>query len=239
MKQPAAEPKTPEVLMEDLREIIASNVAGNVQLLTRVGSLLGNSARAATTMPPRAPDASRLVAQGLEAAIASSAIINAHSLAMLNELVAIAERTLATAVEERPPGAATPTVDAPSDVDLEGRVGQVVTGQFAVDNEYDSPVQVSFTVGAPAANTQALPLEYVTLSPRRAVIPAKGSTSVLVTVDVGEKLIVGRTYAASIRVVGFEAPEVRLRLTVLGASDSALLNTKAAKRSKRRGGKSR
>lgn len=243
MKRSTAQQKTPAVLVEEVRAIVASNAAGSLELLTRVGTLLSNTARAAKTMPTRAPDASRAVTQGLEALLSANAIINTHSLAMLNELVAVAEDTLAVSLEERSVPTATSDFDAPADLQLKGRVGERATGQFVVDNEYDSPVQTSFTVSTPgAANVLALPQEYVMVSPKRALIPAKGSTTVRVTVDVTDELVVGRTYAASIRVVGFEAPGVTLRLTVLSAAPTdresrivakSAKSAKSAKRAKR------
>lgn len=230
--------------MGELRAIVASNVAGNVQLLTRLTALVTNTARAASTMPTSAPDPSRVVAQSLEAILESSAVVNRHTLAALNELVTVAEQALA-ASPQAPSAPNTATgLDVPADLHLEARIGSQASGQFAIDNEYDSPVQVSFSVvGPPAGSGPALPIKYVTLDPTRAVIPAKGTTTVGVTIDAANELIVGRTYAARIRVVGFEAPEVSLQFTVLGAvpsRDTALVVARSAgaKRPKRRTGKS-
>ena len=244
MKDAGTTQKTPEALMDELRAIVGSNVAGNIQLLTRLSALVTNTARAASTMPTSAPDPSRVVAQSLEAILESSAVVNRHTLAALNELVTVAEQALAAA-PTAPSARNTATgLDMPADLHLEGRIGSQVSGRFAIDNEYDSPVQVSFSVAGPAAGGgTALPIKYVTLEPTRAVIPAKGTTTVGVTIDAAEELIVGRTYAARIRVVGFEAPDVNLRFTVLGAAparEGALVVTRSGrgKRPKRRSGNS-
>lgn len=230
--------------MDELRAIVASNVAGNVQLLTRLSALVANTARAASTMPTSAADPSRVVAQSLEAILESSAVVNRHTLAALNELVTVAEHALEVVPSASSAPNTTAGLDMPADLHLEARIGSQASGRFAIDNEYDSPVQVSFSVAGPSAGSEsALPIKYVTLDPTRAVIPAKGTTTVGVTIDAADELIVGRTYAARIRVVGFEAPDIILRLTALGAApsrDAALVVARSGrgKRPKRRTGNS-
>jgi len=241
MKESGTPHKTPEALVDELRAIVTSNVAGNVQLLTRLSALMTNTAHAASTMPMRAADPSRVVAQSLEAILESSAIVNKHTLSALNELVAVAERAVATPTPEPSAPSAAGSLDVPAELNLEGRIGEQASGEFAIDNEYDSPVRLSFSViGSTAVGAAALSAKYITLDPSRAVIPANGTTTIHVTIDAPADLVVGRTYAATIRVIGFEAPEIKLRFTVLGAApsrDTALVVTRSAKRSKRRTGK--
>lgn len=219
MAEEPLERKSPEAFIDDLRGIVSANVAGNAQLLSRVVALLTNAGHLTTAAAQgRAPDPSAILTQGLELTLESCAIVNQHALAMLNDLVSVAERTLAT-----PPRASTMQGEQPESqppLRLEGRRGERVIGRFAVENQYDCPVQVSFAL-SPLTPAQAppLPATHVALDPVRLVIGPKASLIVEATIDITEEFVVGETYTATIRVLGFQAPDILLQVAVLGPTE--------------------
>jgi hypothetical protein len=215
------ERKSPEALIDDLKTIVAANVAGNMELLARVGTLLSHAGQVISALPlGRPPDGSAIVTRGIDLTLASTAIVSEHTLAMLNDLVSVAERTLAalpqsSATHDEPPEPQTP-------VRLEGRRGERVAGQFAVDNQYDCPVQVSFGLGAlTAAQAPPIPAARIALDPVSLVIGPQASQIVDVTIDITEEFVVGQTYTTTVRVVGFRAPDILVHLAVLGPNEQS------------------
>ncbi|MFL5605068.1 MAG: hypothetical protein ACJ8AD_01355 [Gemmatimonadaceae bacterium] len=241
MARTPLEPTSPEVFVEHLKSIVATSVAENVQLATRVGALLvKTTATMAAAGPAQLMDPSASLARSLQLTLESAAIVNAHTAAMLNELVSLAERAsaqpLATSAATPGPTAST----APTELQLESAPGERAVGRFAVDNQYDFPVQVTFGVSELApAHGPSLTGTHVTLDPIQAVIGAKASVIVEVSIDVDEAFIAGETYSGTIRIVGFQAPDIVLRLSVLGPVEHSTLARRATKavsvRPKKRG----
>jgi hypothetical protein len=208
--------KSPEALLDEVKALVSANMAGNAQLLSRVVTLLSNTRHRMAAAPPgRPPDPSAILGQGLELTLESWAIVNQHTQAMLKDLVSAAERRLAVgpglaAVHDKP-------LEQQPPLRLEGRQGERVSGRFAVENEYDCPVQVSFAVsGLTPAQGSPLPATHVTLDPVRLIIGPRASLLVAATLDITEDFVVGQTYTATIRVVGFRASDILLQVTVLG-----------------------
>jgi hypothetical protein len=236
MQRSGPERKTPEVLMEELRAIVASSAAGNIQLMMRVGALLTRSAHTVTAASTQAPDPAVAFAHGVDVLLRSAAIINSHTSAMMNELLAIAEQALvAPASAGTSPRDGMP--DRPVELRLVGRVSERVTGQFAVDNEYDSPLQVSFSAGSLVSSRGVTPSSgRVALDPTRTVIAAHGAAIVSVAVDITDDFTAGETYSSTISVVGFQTPDVRLQVVVseeAAPSVSSAAVSKATLRRKR------
>jgi hypothetical protein len=244
MARTPLEPTSPEVFVEHLKSIVATSVAENVQLATRVGALLvKTTATMAAAGPAQLMDPSASLARSLQLTLESAAIVNAHTTAMLNELVSLAERAAAhpLATSAAVPGSmASTTSTAPTELELESAPGERAVGRFAVDNQYDFPVQVTFGVSELApAHGPSLAGTHVTVDPIQAVIGAKASVIVEVSIDVGEAFIAGETYSGTIRLVGFQAPDIVLRLSVLAPVEHSALARRATKavsvRPKKRG----
>jgi hypothetical protein len=205
-------PKSPETLIDELKAIIAASVQTNVELLARVNGLIATASHVMVT-PGRLADPVTMLSQGIESALAFAAIVNRHTGAMLNELVTAAEQALDRSVQSPAPQTSS---EPPAPLHVEGRRGDRPVGEFAVDNEYDSPVQVSFAVSALTPPTgKVLPGSHVTLDPVHLTIGPRSSLMVKATVDITEDFIVGQTYTGTIRIVGFQAPDITVQVTVL------------------------
>jgi hypothetical protein len=207
--------KSPEVLIDELKAIIAASVQTNVELLARVSGLIATASHVMVT-PGRLADPVTMLSQGVESALAFAAIFNRHTGAMLNELVTAAEQSLDRSVQSPPAPVPQTSSEPPAPLHVEGRRGDRPAGEFAVDNEYDSPVQVSFAVSALTPPMgKALPASHVTLDPVHLTIGPRSSLIVKATVDITEDFIVGQTYTGTIRIVGFQAADIAVHVTVL------------------------
>ena len=207
--------KSPAVFVEELKSLIATNVAGNMKLLSRVGALIGNAQVAAMREPTRMPNPATAVTRALEFTLNSYAIVNTHALGALNDLVTELERTIAVPSSARAASTTAPSTAA-NVLRVEGHRGDRVTASFVVDNQYDSPVQVSFHVDALTPSVGApVSASHVTLEPARLTLAPKAEAVVEAAVNLTDAFVVGETYTTQISTIGFQAPDVELHVAVL------------------------
>lgn len=203
-------PRQPADVVDELRSIVAANVAGSVELVARLNAVVRRALADAPEAPP--PDAADVLDRLLDAGLSSYAEVNKHALALLDGLVSVAERALLPA----PPKA----VATPVDVRLDGRVGERVPCPFVVENQYDQPVDVTFRASPFVAPGRAdVPESAVDFEPRRLRVPASNSAVATAVIAVGDEFVPGVTYVTTVKVVGFEGREVGVALAVLDAAE--------------------
>ena len=205
---------TPAELVEELKALVATHVAGSVELAARLNALVR---KAASDPPAPAGDGSAVVSRLAEMGIASYAELSKHTLALLGGLVGVAERALAPDAEE--PSADSAATDATADLHLAAGAGERATSSFLVENSYDQAVDVSFRADALVApELPDLPGTQVTFEPARLSILPRGSAVATAVVDVGPDFVAGATYTSTVRLLGFEGRALRLSLAVAPAA---------------------
>jgi hypothetical protein len=201
--------------VEQLKKLVAANVAGNLQLVTRFNDFLRDAATAVKTGRAGEPaDAGALLSRWLDFNLASYSAVSTHGLALLNGLLSAAESSL---IPKAPSASqARPTPEPRVELRLSGRQGERVTSAFLVENHYDRPLDVAFESGdLVSASGESLPSSLVGFEPPRLAIAPRGEAVVQAAVRITRKFIVGKTYTTTIRLLGFHAKEVGLWVTVL------------------------
>lgn len=90
---------SPEEFTERLRELVAANLAGNAQLLSRFNELIRDAPKElGARRADQSPDAQALLSRWLDFNLASYAVVTTHGLALLNGLLSAAEDALAPPV---------------------------------------------------------------------------------------------------------------------------------------------
>lgn len=212
--------KSLEEFGEQLKQLIAANLAGNAQLLTRLNNLIKDAASAVRADRPReAADAASLLSRWLDFNLTSYSVLTTHGLALLNELLAAAESAL---LAKPPPAQETGVKTQPRvQLRLSGRPGERVTSGFAVENHFDHPLAITFACSdLTAATGESLPAKLVEFEPANLTIPPHGEAVAQVAVVISADFVAGQTYATTIRFLGFDAKEVGLSITVLPPAET-------------------
>lgn len=202
--------KSPEAFAEQLKTLAAANVAGNVELMARLNALVKMAAKSAASQEQ--PDSSELLARWLDFNLASYTILTNHTLSTLNDLISAAERSLmgGSALPPVMPGAAR------IDLQLEGRPGQQVSAPFMIENQYETPVDVSFEADPlTAEKASPVPSTMVSFEPPKVTVPAQGRAVASAVINVSDDFVVGETYRTTVRVLGFEGREIGIALNIL------------------------
>jgi hypothetical protein len=195
-----------------LKELVAANVAGNTQLATRLRDFIQEVLKAVGTDPAgERTDAEALLSRWLDFNLASYSVVSNNALSLLNGLLSAAESTLI------PKAAAARPFPAPRvELRLSGRHGERATSSFVLENFFDRPVAVTFEAADLVPDTgPPLPGSLVSLEPAPLVIPPRGQAVAQAAVSITPDFLVGQTYITTIRLLGFEAKEVGLSVTVL------------------------
>jgi hypothetical protein len=219
-----AEARSPQAFVEDLRTLVARNIAGNVELASRLNALIKQMGDVSASQPSLDP--SELLRRWLDFNLASYAVTSAHSLAAMNEVIAAAERAIAGSASLGPH----PARERQIEVRLEVRSGARASCPFMVENQYDSQVDVSFEAGplVPVGTAPTLSASLVSFDPVSLTVPPRGQAVGTAQIDVGPDFVVGETYRTTIRVIGFEGREIGLALGILPAAERARAAPKKA-----------
>ena len=210
---------SPDEFVERLREVSAANASGRKQLLRRFGAFVQEAAQAVGTgQSGQRTDAGALLARWLDFNLESYSLVNVQGLALLNGLLSAAERALIPTTASAPD---TPGMPAPRiELRLSGRHGERATTRFAIENHFDRPLAVAFQSTDLISKTgTSLPASLVSFEPATLVVEQRGEGVVQATVAITTDFEVGQTYTATIRLVGYEAKEVGLSVTVLPPTD--------------------
>ena len=174
--------------------------------------------RSALANPGSGPTQVRCWRDGSISTSKSYSLVNVQGLALLNGLLSAAERALIPTTASAPD---TPGMPAPRiELRLSGRHGERATTRFAIENHFDRPLAVAFQSTDLISKTgTSLPASLVSFEPATLVVEQRGEGVVQATVAITTDFEVGQTYTATIRLVGYEAKEVGLSVTVLPPTD--------------------
>jgi hypothetical protein len=222
--------KSPEAFVEELKSVLAASAAGNIQLASRLNALVKQATSREQGRGRVPPDRAEVLSRLLDFQLAAYSVVTTHSLAMLDGLISSAERALlgtgAESVDSGPPPGARDTTetalqvmdvpDTSSSLRREGRVGDRLTCPFLVENQYDRSLDVSFEAEPLAPGSgPSLPGSLVSFDPATITLPSRGQAVAQAVVELTEDFVVGETYTTALNVLGFQAPPVRLAITVL------------------------
>lgn len=214
--------KSPEEFVEQLKELVAANVAGNAQLVTRFNDFIRDAAKAvgAGRAAGEPANAAALLSRWLDFNLASFSVASTHGLALLNGLLSAAENALLPKAPSAP--GARPTPEPRVELRLEGRPGERVTSAFLVENHFDRPLDVAFEAGAliPATGP-SLPASLIAFEPATLAIAPRGQAVVQAAVTITRDFVVGQTYVTTIRLLGLHAKEMGLSVTVRPPANAA------------------
>jgi hypothetical protein len=205
---------SPDEFLDRLRELVSKNVDGNTQLLVRFSDFLKEASGVASAGSIGKTDAEELLSKWLDFNLAIYSVVNTQGLALLNGLLTAAQTTLlphSTAVPK-----ASGTVTQPIELHLSGRHGERATTSFVIENHFSQPLTITFESGMltpPIGPT--LPASVVNFEPTTLMIGPHGQGIARVAVTITADFVVGQTYKAKIRPLGFGATEFGLSLTIL------------------------
>jgi hypothetical protein len=206
--------------VERLKSLIIAHAAGSNQLLTRFSHFVQEASQAVGSAPTRErTDAQTMLSRWLDFNLASYSVMSTSSLALLNGLLAAAESTL---IPKPAPAPATgPSQATRVDLRLSGRHGERATSAFALENHFDLPLTVMFEWGDLVSESgSSLPASHLSFEPASPVIPPHGQAVVQAAVSITKEFTVGQTYTTTIRLLGSEAKEIGLSITILPPMDA-------------------
>jgi len=206
---------SPDEFVEHLKKLVAAQIAGSNQLLIRFSKFVQEASRTINAdLKEGRPDAQALLSRWLEFNLASYSVVTTNSLALLNGLLSAAERTLVVKPVPAPSVAPGPPR---VELRLSGRHGERASSGFTVENHrFDVPLVVTLECDNLTSGAEPpIPGSQVQFDPGRLEIPPRGQATVTVAVLVTNDFKVGETYTGTIRLLGFEAKELVLALTVL------------------------
>lgn len=227
---------SPDEFVERLKEIVATNVAESTRLVSRFNDFVRVALQSAGARGAGGrADSEELLSRWLDFNLESYSVMNAQSMLLLNGLLSAAENTFIPKAPPRTGSIATPSQRV--ELRLSGRHGERATTGFVIENHFDRPLAITFqsTELVPAAGAP-LPASRVSFEPATLQITPRGQGTVQVAVRITTDFVVDQTYAAAIHLVGFDAKEVGLSVTVLpeeGATGTAAPSSKRRKSTKK------
>jgi hypothetical protein len=206
--------------VDRLKALVSANIAGNTQLVIRLSDFVRKASQAAGKKPVgERTDAQTLLARWLDFNLASYSVVSAGSLALLNDLLSAAENTLIPK-DSPAPNPPFPSPAPPTELRLSGRHGERATSGFLLENRFDQPHAVAFECAELTPKTgPPLPASLVNFEPATLTIPPRGQAVVQAAVSITPDFVVGQTYTTTIRLLGFEAKELSLSITVLPSAN--------------------
>jgi hypothetical protein len=223
---------SPDEFVERLRELVAANVAESTRLVTRFNDFVRAALQSAGARGAgERSDSEALLSRWLDFNLESYSIVNAQGLQLLNGLLSAAENTFIPKAPPVPDSRATPSPRV--ELRLSGRHGERATTGFVIENHFDRPLAITFesTELVPPAGA-SLRASLVTFEPATLVIAPRSQGTVQVAVMITTDFVVGQTYTAAIRLLGFEAKEVGLSVTVLPPEGAPTQSAQSPKRRK-------
>ncbi len=213
-----AEGKTASSFVKEFRSLVAKNVKGNMQIVSRLNQLVRSAG--APSRPERQQSGGKqaaLLTRLMDFNLASYEVISSYTLGMLNDLVSAAE----TSLLGREPHSAAASPRASGEIQAKVRQGERLKAPFVVENLHSDPVEISFEAGElTALAVPSVPASNIGFEPAAFTLAPQKKAVVAALVDVSEAFVVGKTYRSSIRVLGFQGQEVRLALTVLPPAEA-------------------
>lgn len=226
-------------LAEELKELLARNVEGNLELLGRLSSMARETAKSMNAPSNAAQQPGALVGRLVKLNLSYLSLITKHGLAFADEMATITARALGVTKPDQPRASSPSTANgAPrAQVQLAARVGQTATATFLVENSRPQPLDVSFAASpVVSSHGDAIKRAKVRFKPARLRIKAGAQSTVQVSVKVSAEFKADEVYLLRVRLVGFEEKEILIALRVLPPlpGPSPAPAEAGAKKSKRR-----
>jgi hypothetical protein len=216
------------MLADTLKVLVERSIQGNLAFLDRVSGAVRRAAREWQTHPEqrRFPTGGDLVATWLDFNLKLYARLTDQSLAFLHDVATATEQLLGLRPSPAAPGGLSAAGPAPrAEISLEGRPGETATSGFLLENSTTETVSVSFAAGQLVSTQgETRSAELIRFDPPTLTLEPRAQRIIQVSVEVSREFQVGETYLATIKIVGLQAREVVLRLTILpapAASDKA------------------
>ncbi len=203
---------SPDEFVRRLKKIVTNNSEESTRLLARFTEFMREASRAISSdRTGERTDPEALLSRWLDFNLASYSVLSAQSVALLDGLVTAAQNTLLPKTVSDAPAAA-PRVE----LRLAARPGDRATTGLVIENHFDRPISVTFDASdlVPSAGPP-LPASVISFEPSTLVIAPRGQSVVKTTVTITSDFIVGQTYTTTIRLLGFEAKEIGLSVTIL------------------------
>ena len=206
----------PQAVIEELRVLVAKSVQGNVKLFHRLSNLVKEATQGMGAGAPsrELPKGNELLARWLNLNFACYSLLTDHSIAFLDDLLSAAEKSLGVkppakqeeqAQEERRIG-----------INLNARVGETVAAPFMMENQHSSPLEVSFEAADfVSLKGEAVSADCIKFEPSRLSLQPQEQAIVKSIVTILDDFKVGETYVTTINVLGFQAKDIALLLTIL------------------------
>jgi len=221
-----SETRAPEAIIDDLKSVIARSISGNVEVAGRLRALV----QAMVNDPPSASaalhDPRSGVSKWLDFNVTTLRVLTEHALGALNGIVTEAELSLLGDRRNAPPSVrsngtapvetsgAGPATPSAVEIILRGAHGERASSPFLVENHYDRAVDVTFERIGFGDERRQIPASALQVEPARATLAARGQAIVYLAVTIDDSFEAGTSYFGAIRMVGFDARPVRVRLDV-------------------------
>jgi hypothetical protein len=202
---------SPDEFLQRLKELVSKNIEGNTQLLLRFGDLLKDaSAAVSSSARTGESNADVLLSRWLDFNLAVYSVVSTQGLVLLNELMNTAQSTLIP----KPPGRTTAAQRV--ELQLSGRRGERASTGFVIENLFSEPLAVTFeSTALMPRDGPVLPASLVHFDPPTLSIEPRGQGIARIAVAITDEFLVGQTYTATIRPLGFGAKEIAFSLVIL------------------------
>jgi hypothetical protein len=206
---------SPDEFVERLKELVAANVVESSRLVTRFNDFVRTALQSAGARGAgERADSQELLSRWLEFNLESYSVVNAQSMLLLNGLLSAAENTFMPKASGVPGSGAKPSPRI--ELRLSGHHGERATTGFVIENHFDHPLAITFeSTELVATAGPSLPASLVSFEPATLLIAPRGQGTVQVAVTITTDFVVGQTYTTAIRLVGFDAKQVGLSVTIL------------------------
>jgi hypothetical protein len=224
-------------LAEELKELLARNVEGNLELLGRLSNMARETAKSMNAPSNAAQQPGALVGRLVKLNLSYLSLITKHGLAFADEMATITARALGVANPEPRTAPSAPAAAPRAEVQLTARIGQTATATFLVENSRPEPLDVSFEASPiVSSHGEVIKRATVRFKPSRLRIKPGAQSTVQVSVKVSGEFKADETYLLRARLVGFEDKEIFIGLRVLPSipGPSPAPAEAGAKRRKRR-----
>jgi hypothetical protein len=220
---------SPDEFVGRLKQIVTNNAEESTRLVARFTEFVRKASRAISSdRTGERTDPEALLSRWLDFNLVSYSVLSTQSVALLDGLLTAAQSTLLPKTMSDAP-AAVPRVE----LRLAARAGDRATTGLVIENHFDRSISVTFDASdlVPSAGPP-LPASLISFEPSTLVIAPRGQSVVQTSVTITSDFVVGQTYTATIRLLGFEAKEVGLSVTILAPAKAGFPSPRPPKSAK-------
>lgn len=252
MSSTTSQQTDPQSVIDDLRVLLARNVQDNLRLAQRFGGLIKDATEqfGVTAKVGGLPRSNDLLARWLDLNFAFYSSLTNHGVAFLDDLLSAAAQNLgvrtmhadeAAAPESQARTAATPV--SRLELNLSARIGEMAIAPFVIDNQESTQAEISFHASDfISSKGETVLADGVSFDPARLSLGSKEQAIVKAIVTTNDSFRVGETYVTTVSILGFQAKQIILVLTILSdlepksvrKTQSRKSRASSAKKSKKR-----